>query len=668
MPLEMEILIVGEPTNPTVLSDECSVDSAPVQTQWLPAVGLIATYGLWMIALANTAALASVAWAEWGFWLGLLCIIGPVAWRLMAAEPARAERIGLVVLLGMTLFLVKVMHSPFEFTYGDEFYHLYNANAIINNGVLFTENTGLPASALYPGLELMTAALVSVSGMSVFHAGLVVIGVARLVLVLAVYLLLEAISGSARVAGVATALYMTHPNFLFWTAQFSYESLSLPLALGVFVAVARRDRVTEPAHAGGFTVLALLGIGAVVVTHHLTSYFLAVFLSLWSIMAAWRLQDLFRDLAMTLVEWRNSPHIVRRFWFLIRTHWQALQQRHNEPFNAQSRRGPGGLPLLAWVAALGWLLLVAGVTVSYLSPIFGRAVLSLLRVIAGESTGRQLFVSNSGHVAPLWERVIGLTSVLLMVIGVGVGLRHLWRRQRWEHPLILLLAGAPLIYFALQGLRFTPAGWETALRTAAYLFVGLAFVVALAFVGDEATRGAWPQRFCFVIYLAVLLMGAVIGGWPSKLRLSQPYRVAVGDQMIEPQGRAAATWAHTMLGTRNRMAADEVNGRFMLTYGDQAVLIGSHRDINQLLEAPVVSNWQVHILQFWQLSYVLMDRRRISWNNMEGYYFAPPDQPAATRWLAAAAIEKFDQQPGANRILDTGDLVIYDVKALRDAQ
>ena len=106
----------------------------------------------------------------------------------------------------------------------------------------------------------------------------------------------------------------------------------------------------------------------------------------------------------------------------------------------------------------------------------------------------------------------------------------------------------------------------------------------------------------------------------------------------------------------------------MLTYGDQAVLIGSHRDINQLLEAPVVSNWQVHILQFWQLQYVVMDRRRISWNNMEGYYFARPDQPAATRWLAAEAVEKFDQQPGANRILDTGDLVIYDVKALRDAQ
>ena len=53
-------------------------------------------------------------------------MILPSAMRLITLEPTRRERMGIVTALGLSLYLVKVIHSPFAFTYSDEFLHLFN--------------------------------------------------------------------------------------------------------------------------------------------------------------------------------------------------------------------------------------------------------------------------------------------------------------------------------------------------------------------------------------------------------------------------------------------------------------------------------------------------------------------------------------------------------------
>ena len=45
----------------------------------------------------------------------------------------------------------------------------------------------------------------------------------------ALFVLFTRVSGSARLAGIAVMIYAGNSNFLFWGAQYSYESLSLPL-------------------------------------------------------------------------------------------------------------------------------------------------------------------------------------------------------------------------------------------------------------------------------------------------------------------------------------------------------------------------------------------------------------------------------------------------------
>lgn len=176
------------------------------------------------------------------------------------------------------------MHSPFTFTFADEFVHTYNAEATLASNHLFNPNSILRVTAFYPGLATVTAALADVTGLPMIAAAMVLIGVARLVLALAIFLLFEQVSGSARVAGLGVAIFMAQSSFLYWSAQFSYESLSFPLVVAVLFLAAKSQSARRRSGFWGYTLLALPAIGAIIVIHHLSSYALALFLLAWSLL------------------------------------------------------------------------------------------------------------------------------------------------------------------------------------------------------------------------------------------------------------------------------------------------------------------------------------------------------------------------------------------------
>ena len=209
---------------------------------WFPALSMIGAIGLLLVGLANTLSRAGADHADLLLWLGTLMLIVPIAARLASSTPSRRERISLVVLVVVGLYMVKVLYSPTEFIYSDELIHVHNANSILQSGQLFGSNTILPVTPLYPGLETVTAALASLSGLSTFSVGIILVGVAHVILGLALFLLYEAVGGSPRIAGLAALLYTTNANFLYWSAQFSYESLALPLAILVLLVAAASRR------------------------------------------------------------------------------------------------------------------------------------------------------------------------------------------------------------------------------------------------------------------------------------------------------------------------------------------------------------------------------------------------------------------------------------------
>jgi hypothetical protein len=576
---------------------------------------VVVAFGFLIVTLAFALSRSGRPFAEPLFWAGLVTIFAPATVRLASPVPSRSERLGLVLLVGVALYLVKVVHDPFQFTFADDLVHQHNANEIIRTGSLFGTNSILPITPNYPGLESVTAAFASMTGLTSFAAGTVVVGVARLVLMLALFLFFEEVSGSARIAGLAGVLYAANPNFLFFDAQFSYESLALPLVIAALFVTARWMRLPKGrARLSWAVVFALLTL-AIVITHHMSSYALAFFLVVVA-----------------------AVHV-------------ALGR-------GIRRSTPIGFAFFAIAAIVVWLVLVASETVGYLSPVFTNAFHDTVRTISAETAPRALFVSQHGGQPP-WDRVVGFTATAIVALALPFGLRAIWSRYR-RGAIALVLAGASVIYLAMLGLRFVGGAWEVGSRASEFLYIGTSFVLALAVVGRKT--GRLLQASMIGLALAVVFAGGVIAGRPNDLRLAQPLAVDVDDATIRPQGDLAAQWARTEVGPGHRFAADASNGRLLLVYGRQTVFTGKNPDVEDLIRRSVLRPWQVRMLRANGIDYVLIDRRRVSGSALRGYFFCVTTNPCDL--FDPRSYGKFDRQTSVSKLFDSGDISIYDVAGL----
>jgi hypothetical protein len=241
-------------------------------------VALSAAFGVLVVAAAYTAGrlgYASSPWADRAYWLGQALIVAPVAARLLSRRHLSVgETVTLVVVLTVAEYLVKVCYNPTGFTFGDELMHWRSTVNILQTGKLFRANDLLPISPLYPGLEEVTACLISITGLSVFAAGLIVVGTAHLLFVLVLFLLFLQISLSHRIAGVAVLLYASNPLFQSFDSMFVYQTLALAF-LGLAVLAAAHLSSQQPnSDRAGWLTIAVLTACATVVTHNVTSYLL----------------------------------------------------------------------------------------------------------------------------------------------------------------------------------------------------------------------------------------------------------------------------------------------------------------------------------------------------------------------------------------------------------
>src|SRR5918994_1368337 len=164
----------------------------------LPAIALCAAVGLLLCSLANALSRATLEPTPLLYWLGILVIALPVFFRLSSKQPSYRERLGLILLLGLALYGVKVTHDSVFFTFPDEFVHSFNADNIERYNHLYHFNPGIPTSPYYPGLEGATSALMMLTGMSSYGAGIILVGAARLTFLAALFFLFARLSGSAR--------------------------------------------------------------------------------------------------------------------------------------------------------------------------------------------------------------------------------------------------------------------------------------------------------------------------------------------------------------------------------------------------------------------------------------------------------------------------------------
>lgn len=587
-----------------------------------PFCALVAA-GLLLVAVAFAGARSGSTWADPLFWSALAVIVGPVAGRLVGRQARTGERLGLVVVLGLGLYAVKILHSPSGFTLHDEFGFYRSTSDLLSSGSLYTSNPVVGAYSYYPGLQAVTAAVSSLTGLSIFPAGLIVVGVGRVILMLGLFGFVQRITGSARVAGIGGLLYTANPNFLYFDAQFAYESLGVALAAAALLATA--EAAATPSRRGFWVSLALICVAATTVTHHLTSYALAVALVVWAL--------------------------------------AGIRRSDVSPTSAAIA--------LASVALVGaWASFAGTATTNDVGPSLTGTAHALVDLVTGSASSKRPFTAAPGYSDPVLEQVVGLLSVVMLLIMLAFALRAAWSR-RGDHPGIPLLGLAALAYPATLALRLSTAGTETSNRASEFVFVGIGACVGLLIVGrsGSARRGGRTRRLlpgvAFAALAILLFSGGLIVGWAPYARLPGRYEVAAGSRSVDPEGIGAARWAARWLPRRSVALTDATNKSLMAAYGGLDPQGGDvdGTPVGELLLSPLFGPAERRIVEVDKVRYLIVDTRLSGALPRTGEYFDSGD-PSRNHYRTPAplaALTKFGALPDFQPVFHSDHITIYSV-------
>jgi hypothetical protein len=615
--------------------------TAPASLGALPALALLSAGALVLIALGNNAARDGAGGAVPLFWAGLALIYGPIAFRLLSVSASRAERVGLVVLMGVALFLVKVLYSPIAYPPFDELATWRQTHDLLETGRPFTDNPIAAGFPGFPGLETTTAAVAQLAGFNVFHAGTVVIGFARAVLMLALFLIVERLSGSARAAGIGVAIYACNPSFLYFDSQFAHESLALMLGAALLLAVVgwskpkRLDARTSLGFVGAIVLLAWI----VTITHHMTSYLLAAFFVVWAVLRV----------------------MANRYPWLARPGPGPPAKRDPRP-GLLSRSPVFPAVLLCSTTAL-WFVFVGGHdTIEELGSVFSGAIDSVLRLVFGGSGPKTLFQGSSEH-NPTLARAFAFASVIPLLALIPFALKKAWRVR---DPLWHALAVVVLLYPLTLALRLTLSGTETSQRASEFVFVGLAF-----YGGVLLTEVAWPRRrpgrllagSSLAALATVMFCGAFIVAELPTTRQPGPFLIGADARSVGPQGLAAARFADRRLLPGGRILADRPNGTLLGSYGGLDPVLGQIDGIPiaRVLFGERFGAIDRKVIRDDEIHYVVVDQRLSRELPGLGFYLEPdePEAFARKRPIEPIALDKFGLDTGLNRIYTNGPVAIY---------
>jgi len=570
------------------------------------------------------------------FYTGLVLIVAPCAWVLIGRSASRAQRLGVGLSLALLLYLSYFLTSPLLATRFDETLHVATLRSVLGGDGVFAANSMLPVSPYYPALELITAAVRWLTGWPVTACEAVVVVVARAGLVLALYLLVERFTRSARAAGVAVLLYCASSQFYFFNAQFAYQTIAITFTLGLIYFVQRA--IDAPARwPRGPLAGALAMIIGVTLSHHLTSWLTVAVLWAWALLHR-------------LGEHRLGEH--RLGGDRVGGHRRAT-------------RIVSAAAVASTVAVGGWTAVVGSRISTYLLPLFSDAQHQLGGVLSGSTNSKKLFVDTSGAQTPPWERVAMFGSMLIWVALVVVaGWSALRGRTLGRSRLVLLPVGVAALYPLLLLARVSPVATNVADRASTFVFFALVLVVAVWAVPhlDRVNRVA-----TVAVTVVLMLGGVILGSGPDWERVPGPYLVGAEQRSVDASSLAAARWAGAHMPAGSAFASDVTLSALIPDYADASpvLAIGGRQNVSDLFFTPNVDGRDLALIRDNGIAFVVVDTRLSMSLPHAGTYFEPNvDNPAGTpARVTAQSLTKFETAPGFVKVLD-GPVRIYDVRTI----
>jgi hypothetical protein len=582
------------------------------------------------------------------FWFGMLLIILPISLRATMRKTARAERIALFLLLAAALYVVKVENSPYAFTYNDEYIHWLNTKHILDNDNIFQYNALLPTAAYYPGLAAFTASVVRLTGLSIFVSGLTIIGVARMIIAASLYLTAEKVTRSSRAAAVACVIYAANPMFLFWSSQFAYEDLALPLAAftvwWLYKTCGSESRAAQ--------ILTVLAIGAITVTHHIAAFALA------GILATWFFAEL----------------ITRK--------------------PRERRRYVGTFTLLAGASATVWFFVVARPAFAYIASDNIDPALHELSALIHGRPGRQLY--SDGLAPPKWYMLLSFATIAIILLALIPAIYRAWDIIASRSKDSLLYQYAPMAVAATIAISFpftllprlTAVGSSLSARTSEYVFIGLGCTLGLLAVEPaifplgssnqpyralgrlfrpvDFVLASWRGTLVLTAMLTVIFFGQIAIGNDYFGILPPPNDSSGFPPVVQPDVINASIWAHDHLGTNQPFASDFVDSLALATYGgentepeDNIYPIFFGDSLAGLPAQLIKQSGTYYVLVDWRMTYGLP-------SNPGDFYFSQWEANAGdyTTPFDPNYLKKFSTYSCSRMIYNSGPLQIFDVSSI----
>lgn len=573
------------------------------------------------------------------FWLGMLTLLLPVGARLMARRVSRHERLLLVIGTGLVLYLPKLLRATGGIVFHDEYAHARQVQLLVENGRLGDLNPLIQIVQSFPGLHSIAAYLGETSGLGTAAVVATMIALCHALALVGVFLLAETVTGSPRIAGVAALIYTLNASYLYFDAQFSYESLSLPLMFWTLVAVDRARRAWEDRRARVAWAGVAVVIGACcVVTHHLTSYVLAIVLA-----------------ALTVVS-------VVRAW---RGHgdWPAA-------------RLTALLWLMATAGAIAWGVFRAPLVKRYLEPRITEGFGQLFDIASRREEGHELFAQST---LPQYERLLGFAVAPIALAATLGGLWLLWRqvrryRQRMDdmHIVLVLLGMAYLPSFPLL---LSIAGNEGARRSWAHSYLGVTIIAAPFAVRlwdrrHHVLRRVWvrgrPSAVVLGTGLAAAFTATLIGntavGLNETYRFPGPYVYGSDTRSVTPELVDLSRHIDDTYGAGNKIVGDRYTTLLIGTVGRQSTSRPSTGfPVWQMYFDPFPTDSLLGQLKTSSYRFMVIDSEMARFTPKIGVYFEP-DEPLAqirTDPPPLRNIAKYEQLPFTLKVEQSNNFNLY---------
>lgn len=488
--------------------------------------------GVALIVVAYAMAKHSTSVAHFHvFWLGFALVLLPIA-IAGGRAPGRWTAGVLLIAYGAITMLPKFLMSPNGPVFFDEFGHIRHANDIVASGHVNVASSYLPILRVYPGLEVLTAWLHNLTGVSTWHVGQAVVLLAHCGVLLIVRAIARMAGLGDRAAFFAALVYSLNPSFMYFDTQYAYESLGLPLcfaAIALAFAIAR----TRTVRAGlFFVVAALAAIGACIVTHHVSAAVMVIMLELVSLISP--------------VAGRQAATPIAR--------WGAA---------TVAFLGVAGLAL--------WVTFVAPTTLDYIDPHVRGGVRGVVEIFTGHSSTtpgsarHQLF---SGATVPAYEKVFAYVAPALAGIAVLGALIQAIRDRRDSRRVVMVtpfivLAG---LYFVSLPLALTVDGGETAHRAWGYGYLGIAICAAYAapfWTRLWVLRARWGWPIVGAASLLAAGVGNVAAGENVAYRFPGPHQFGSDTRSQTPELHRLAAWIRANLPPGMKVVTDRFTGEIV---------------------------------------------------------------------------------------------------------